>query len=118
MDSYRRPKVVQSKTEAYKLDNCGTLHITFGYLDEVDDVYGRVTEVRAVIGKNGVCGNILLDSFAKNLSMLLQSPMPRYKIIEKLKKQYYNPKTLEGVTCGNGKSCVSVIVEKLLKEME
>ena len=116
---YVRPKEIKSKTEAIKLEGCGTLHLTFGFLDEVDDVYGRVTEVRAVIGKSGCCPSVLLDGFAKNLSMLLQSPMPRYKIIEKLKKQYYNPKTLEGVSCtGGGKSCVSVIAERLLKEME
>jgi hypothetical protein len=112
METYVRPKVINSKTEAIKLE-CGTLHLTLGYLDEVDDVYGRVTEVRAVIGKSGVCGNILLDSYSKALSMLLQSPMPRYKIVEKIKKQF------KGVVCSQGLSCcVNEIAIRLLKELE
>lgn len=110
---YKRPKEINSKTEAIKLPNCGTLHLTIGFLDEIDDIYGRVTEIRAVIGKGGIPCNILLDSWAKAISMLLQSPMPRYKIIEKVKKQFV------GVTCASEKeSCVSVISERLLKELE
>ncbi len=113
MLEYRRPKEIKSKTEAISLLNCGTLHLTIGYLDEIDDVYGRVTEIRAVIGKGGIPCNILLDSWAKAISMLLQSPMPRYKIIKKVKKQFV------GVTCaGEKESCVSIIAEKLIKELE
>jgi hypothetical protein len=110
---YKRPKEIKSKTEAISLSSCGTLHLTIGYLDEIDDVYGRVTEIRAVIGKGGVPCNILLDSWAKAMSMLLQSPMPRYKIIEKIKKQFI------GVVCTNQKqSCVNEIAVRLLKELE
>ena len=107
--TYKRPKEIESKTEAIKLE-CGTLHLTFGYQEEVE---GKIVEVRAVIGKSGVCGNILLDSYAKAMSMLLQSPMPRYKIVEKIKKQF------KGVVCSQGeKSCVNEIALRLLKELE
>ena len=113
MIEYKRPKVINSKTEAIKLDSCGTLHVTIGYLEEIDDVYGRITEIRAVIGKSGICGNVLLDSYSKAMSMLLQSPMPRYKIIEKIKKQF------RGVVCNQGrKCCINEIAERLLRELE
>ena len=109
MEVYARPKEIESKTEAIKLE-CGTLHLTFGYQEEVE---GKVVEIRAVIGKSGVCGNILLDSYAKAMSMLLQSPMSRYKIVEKIKKQF------KGVVCSMGKqSCINEIALRLLKELE
>lgn len=109
METYKRPKEIESKTEDVKLE-CGNLHLTFGYQEEVE---GKVVEVRAVIGKSGVCGNILLDSFSKAISMLLQSPMPRYKIVGKIKKQF------KGVICAQGqRSCVNEIAERLLKELE
>jgi hypothetical protein len=111
IEQYTRPKVIQSKTEAITLDNCGTLYLTFGYQEDVE---GRVVEVMAIIGKTGICSNILLNSFAKAMSMLLQSPTPRYKIVEKVKKQF------KGISCQNGKekSCISLIAEKLIKELE
>jgi len=110
-EEYRRPKVINSKTEAITLDNCGTLFLTFGYQEDVE---GKVVEVMAVIGKTGICSNVLLNSFAKAMSMLLQSPTPRYKVIEKIKKQFI------GVSCqnGKGKACISEIAERLIKELE
>lgn len=109
MDTYKRPKEIHSKTENIKLE-CGTLNLIFGYQEEVE---GKVIEVRALIGKSGICPAILLDSFSKTLSVLLQSPMPRYKIVEKIKKQFV------GVTCSQGVSCcVNEIAVRLLKELE
>ena len=109
MPEYKRPKEIESKTEAIKLESCGTMHLTIGYQEEVE---GKVVEIRCSIGKAGVPCNILLDSFSKAMSMLLQSPMPRYKIIEKIKRQF------KGVVCGNqSRSCIDVVAEKLLAEL-
>lgn len=106
--SYKRPKVIDSKTEAIPLADCGTMHLTMGFDPDVK----RPVEIRCVIGKAGVPCNILLDSFAKAISMLLQSGYPVYKISEKVKKQFL------GVVCGNGKnSCINAVAEKLIKEL-
>jgi len=109
MTEYKRPKSIESKTESIRLDSCGTLHLTFGYQEEVE---GKVVEVQALIGKAGVPCNVLLNCYAKAMSMLLQSPMPRYKIVEKIKKQF------KGVSCGTEKrSCIDAIAERLLSEL-
>ena len=107
--SYKRPKEIESKTEAICLSNCGTLHYTIGFDPDVK----RPVEIRCVIGKGGVPCNILLDSWAKAMSMLLQSGYPAYKIVDKIKKQFI------GVVCTNEKiSCVNVVSERLIKELE
>lgn len=111
MDSnWKRPKDLPSKTTHIDLPSeCGTLHLIMGYQDEVE---GRLVEVHPVIGKSGICGNVLLDSLGKAISMYLQSPMPRYKIIEKFKKQFV------GVVCSQGVSCVDIIARKIIEELE
>lgn len=78
---WKRPKTVKSKTE-HITSSCGTLHIIKGYDGE------RLIEITASIGKSGTCANCLLDSFSKVVSMYLQSPMARYKIVKKFKKQF------------------------------
>jgi hypothetical protein len=106
---YKRPKEIESKTEAISLSNCGTLHYTIGFDPDVK----RPIEIRLVIGKGGVPCNILLDSWAKAMSMLLQSGYPVVKIVSKIKKQFV------GVICTNEKiSCINVVAERLLKELE
>ena len=105
--TWKRPKVIPSKTEHLE-SPCGTLHLTLGWEEED----GRLIETRAVIGKNGICPNVLLDTVAKLLSMYLQSPEPRYKIAEKIKKQFI------GVACVQGKPCVEIIAEKILEELK
>lgn len=102
---WKRPKTIDSKTEAIKTE-CGTIYLTLGYEED------KLIEVRATIGKSGICGNVLLDTVAKLLSMYLQSPEPRYKIISKLRKQFV------GVICNQGNSCVNIISEKVVGELE
>jgi len=104
--TWKRPKTIPSKTEHIETDGCGTLHLTLGFEE------GHLIEVRAVIGRNGTCGGVLLDTCAKLLSMYLQSPEPRYKVAEKIKKQFI------GVKCAQGKPCVEIIAEKILKELK
>jgi len=103
--NFKRPKVIPSKTEHIETV-CGTLHFTMGYDED------KLIEVRCQIGKSGICQNVLLDSFAKMVSIALQSQMPRYKICEKIKKQFV------GVRCNQGQSCVDVIADKIIKELE
>jgi len=111
--NWKRPKVIPSETEHIVLENCGTLHLTLGTEDE------RLIEVRAVIGKNGICGNVLLDSLAKSLSILLQTDYPRYKICEKLKRQFLPDTKGNKIVCGQtGKSCVEEIAERIVKILE
>ena len=106
--TYKRPKVIESTTEAIKLGNCGTLHFTVGRDPDVR----RPVEIRCVIGRGGVPCNLLLDSWAKAMSMLLQSGYPVSKIEEKIKKQFL------GVICTNEKkSCINEVSERLLKEL-
>jgi len=109
---WKRPKEVNSTTTHIKTA-CGTLNYIKGYEGK------RLIEVRAIIGKSGVCPNILLDAFWKTMSCYLQSPETRVKICKKIKKQ------LEGVDCGSHfkvnekeyKSCIDYIAQDILKEI-
>lgn len=110
---WKRPKCIPSKTTKIPT-SCGNLHLTFGYEEE------RLIEVRPSIGKNGICPNVLLDAFCKSMSMYLQSPEPRYKIIEKFKKQFVEmncgePFTWEG---DNYTGCHDLIVKCIVTELE
>lgn len=111
---FKRDKEIPSRTEHIELESCGTLHLTFATQDD------KLIECMAVIGKNGVCPNILLNSFSKVVSMYLQSPEPRYKIIEKFKRQFLPDTKGNKITCSHsgGKSCVEVIAEHIVSELE
>lgn len=95
--------------------SCGTMHLTLGYDDE------KLVEVKVMIGKNGCCPNVLLDTVAKVISMYLQSPEPRYKVAKKFKNQFVG-----GGVCGNPfkegekiyKGCVDYITSLVAEEME
>lgn len=114
---FKRPKEIPSKTEHIELstEGCGTLHLTLGW----EEAEGRLIEVRCIIGKSGICGNVLLDTIAKLMSMYLQSPEPRYKIVEKFQRQFLPDKKGNRVVCGQGlKSCVEEIAERIVKELQ
>ena len=114
MTDYRRPKELPSVTEHLKVGCGGTLNLTVSYEED------KIIEVRAVVGKNGTCSNNLLDAFCKVVSMYLQSPMARYKIVKKFKKQFVES------SCGmpfqwNGKKycgCVDYISQKIVEDLE
>lgn len=111
--AFKRDKVIPSQTEHVETQ-CGTLHATFGFQEE------RLIEVRGLIGKGGTCCNCQLDNLCKIISMYLQSPEPRYKII----KKFY--KNLEGSNCGQPfkwkekdyTSCHDYIAQKVIEELE
>lgn len=100
---YDRPKVIPSKTLDIKT-NCGTLHMTMGY----DKPEGKLIEIRLVIGKNGVCGGVLLHNVAFLLSRWLQSPDPRYKIKELIERN------MIGTSCSQGISCLDVLARRVV----
>jgi len=112
-DNWKRPKELPETT--YHIETmCGTLH----FIMAKDD--GRLVEVRALIGKSGVCCNIQLENFCRVMSMYLQSPEPRYKFIKKFKKQFV------GSNCGQPflwekekyLSCHDLISQWVVRELE
>ena len=116
---WKRPKEIPSNTEMIKT-NCGGLYLTLGFEDD------KLIEVRATIGKNGTCSNIMLDIICKLMSITLQSEMPRYKIVKKFRKQFSHEKDKD-MTCDQDKffheekeyqSCMDYIVKKVIKELD
>jgi ribonucleoside-diphosphate reductase alpha chain len=105
MEQWKRPKSIPSQTEKITTQ-CGSLFLTFGYEGD------RLIEVRISIGKSGICANVLLDCFARMISIALQSNMPRCKILKKIKKQFV------GVKCNQGQSCVDIVAERIIKELK
>ena len=110
---WKRPKSIPSETPLIKT-HCGGMYLTLGFED------GKLIEVIATIGKNGVCSNIMLDTTCKLMSICLQSQMPRYKICKKFKKQFGDLK------CGQGKffheekeyySCVDYVAKRVIAEL-
>ena len=112
-ETYARPKVLPSETFHITTTGCGTLHLTI--CTEND----KVIELRAVIGKNSTCGFVLLDSFTKMISVFLQSDEPRYKIVKKLRHLFLPDTKGNAISCAQGgKSCIELIVEKIIDRIE
>ena len=113
MKVWSRPKEMPSTTTHIKT-SCGTLNLIFSFRRK------RLKEVYAIIGKSGTCANILLSSWCKGISFLLQSPEPRFKIIKKLKKQFIESNCGMHFFIGEKKylSCVHYIAEKIIEELE
>ena len=117
---FKRDKEIPSKTFHIETNACGTLHLTLGFQDE------KLVEVRAMIGKTGICCNILVESICKILSMFLQTETPRYKIVKKIRKQFLETAKFPGVNCGQGiiwenksfGSCVDLIGSSVVAELE
>lgn len=112
-DNWKRPKVLPEITSHIETQ-CGTLHFIMAMEDE------KIVECRAMIGKSGTCCNMQLENFCKIISMYLQSPEPRYKIVKKFRKQFIP------VNCGQPflweekkyLSCHDLIAQWVVKELE
>ena len=110
---FKREKVLPSKTYHIPTE-CGTLHFTACYQDE------KLIEIRGLIGKSGICPACQLENFCKAVSIILQSDMPRYKIVQKFKKQFI------GSNCGQPFkwedktyiSCHDYIAQFVVKELD
>ena len=81
MSFWKRPKEIGGQTEKIAT-NEGSLFFTKNYDN------GRLREIRGVISKGGTLGMVMVDTFCKLISIILQSPIPKYKIIKKFKKQF------------------------------
>lgn len=91
---------------------CGTLYLTLNELD------GKLFEVRATMGKCGSCYGIMLQTITLFISVMLQEGISKQRICDILFKQF-------GGSCGqtiwhNGEkysSCVDFMVQKIIEDM-
>lgn len=106
-----RPEVLHGYTPKLSTP-CGSLYFT---LNECDN---RLCEVRAIMGKAGTCSNIMLQTIALLISVMLQSGIDRERIKKALLNQF------EG-NCGQTiwykgeryHSCVDFMVKRILEDM-
>jgi hypothetical protein len=112
---WKRQKEIPSQTHRIET-SCGKMFMTLGFEDE------KLIEVSARIGKSGICPCVLLDTTCKLISMYLQSPEPRYKIVKKFKKQFMD---MSGCESGKFKHedreyncCADFISKVVIKEIE
>jgi hypothetical protein len=117
--NWKRAKVLEGVTTHITTPQ-GTLHLTFNY-----DGYSLV-EVIAHLGKAGTYAAKQLDMICRMLSIVLQSPLSRVKIVKKIKKSLFDMnmempfewegKNYEGVEDYIFKAVVHEIETKELKE--
>jgi ribonucleoside-diphosphate reductase alpha chain len=111
MKTLDRPEVLNGYTSRIPTP-CGSLYLT---LNENND---KLCEIRATLGKCGSCMNIMLQTIALLISVMLQSNISREKIQKTLENQF------EG-GCGNiirykgeeYNSCIDYIIRKVLEDM-
>lgn len=78
---WKRPPVLPGQTE-HIVTREGTLFFTKCYQGD------KLIEVRGAIGKNATLAMVLVDTICKLISIILQSQMPKYKVVRKFKKQF------------------------------
>ena len=108
---FKRPEVLHGYTLKANTP-CGTLYTT------LNECEGKLREVRITLGKSGTCYNILFQTIAILISVMLQDGMTREKIKKTLFHQF------EG-SCGQvfyveGEkyySCVHFIINKILEDL-
>jgi ribonucleoside-diphosphate reductase alpha chain len=108
---FSRPEMLEGYTLEAKT-NCGTLFLT---LNEFQD---KLTEVRMTMGKSGSCFNILLQTIALLISVMLQEGVDKQKIYKTLNHQF------EG-HCGNQffykgdkyYSCLDFAIQRIFEDM-
>jgi len=124
--NWKRPFVLEGNTIGIKT-NCGTLHLIMNY--DKDEKEGKLIEVIASIGKGGIACNSNILAITRLISIILQSPLSRVKIVDKLTKQFiFNPKKPEDIyNCGQGKFkyenkeyswCGECIIDKVIAELK
>lgn len=112
----KRPKILEGKTVRITT-GCGQLYVT---LNKTED--GKLFEVRLVMGKVGSCKNTELYLLGIALSVMLQSDMPRERVIKTLKKHWlgskcdsmYQNEEKKFITCYD--SIANLIIVELEKE--
>ena len=112
----KRPKILEGKTVKVTI-GCGSLYIGLSYNED------KLYEVRLVMGKAGSCKNTELFLLGIMLSVMLQSDIPRTKIIKTLKHwlnskcdNMYQNADKKFITCYD--SIANLIIEELEKEVK
>ena len=109
--TFKRPEVLEGYTQ--KLETpCGDLYLTLNELER------KLYEVRVTMGKSGTCMNIMQQTIALLLSVMLQSGISKEKIHKVLLNQF------EG-NCGNGTfykgeryhSCIDFMIKRILEDL-
>jgi ribonucleoside-diphosphate reductase alpha chain len=108
---YKRPEHLTGRTECLKTP-CGSLYLT------LNEDNGVLREVRLTLGKSGTCYNIMLQTIALFISVMLQSNISREKIKKTLLNQF------EG-NCGQTiwqegekyNSCLHFLINRILEDM-
>ena len=111
MKPFERPEVLNGYSQRLPTP-CGSLYLT------LNEHNGKLCEVRATMGKSGSCYNIMFQTIALLISVMLQSGIPRERIQKALENQF------EG-NCGNiirdkGEeyhSCIDYMVSKILTDL-
>ena len=79
---WKRPKILEGVTRSVKTP-IGTLHLTYNY-------DGGLVELIGHIGKEGSMMAKHIDIICRLMSIILQSPLSRVKLIKKIKKNLHN----------------------------
>ena len=106
-----RPEVLEGYTQRLPTP-CGDLYLT------LNEDNGSLCEVRAILGKSGTCYNIMFQTLALFLSVMLQEGISREKIKDILLHQF------EG-RCGQRivykgevyHSCIDYMITKILEDL-
>jgi ribonucleoside-diphosphate reductase alpha chain len=115
MKEYKRPKVLTGKRIKYTT-GCGSL-----YLNLNSGETGKLEEVILTMGKRGSCKNTELFLLGVMLSVLLQSSMPRQKIIKTLRNHWIKTKCDNMFRLEGGHediTCYDLIANAVLEELE
>ena len=91
---------------------CGSLYLT------LNENEGKLCEVRMTLGKSGSCYNIMFQTIALLISVMLQEGVSREKIKKTLENQF------EG-NCGQViwydgakyHSCIDFVIQKILEDL-
>jgi len=111
-EDWKRPKTLEGTTTKVRTP-CGSLYVT---MNECDNT---LCEVMLTLGKSGTCQNLLFRTISLLVSVLLQSNIPREKIVKLISKQ------MEG-NCGNDRiyfneteyhSCIDFVFRKIVEEL-
>ena len=108
---FKRPDVLNGYTQQISTP-CGAFYLT------LNEHEGKLAEVRMTLGKSGTCYNIMFQTIAILLSVMLQEGIPRSKIKKTLEKQF------EG-SCGQRifykgeeyQSCIDFTITKVLEDL-
>jgi len=108
---FKRPETLDGITAELPTP-CGNFYLT------LNECGGKLREVRMGIGKSGNCMRMLFETIAILVSVMLQSNIPKDKIVKTLFNQ------LEG-NCGNRiyykgeeyHSCLDYAIRKIIEDM-